>query len=178
MKKLAFVFALALAALLIAEPALAGGPLLYNRFSCSDAHTTCPSAPTTGTNLLEAAELNGTAATLTLIFDLSLGDANNKAQFAQMKMVVAYTEVAATAVTAVYYCSVDGTTYGQITSRAVGAGAGTLSAYTETVAAATSTVLAVIDVAGCAKFKVIFDGTGSPGATDLITVQAAATAGG
>ena len=170
---------LTIMAALAAAPAVASageqGVAIARRFNCSNADVACP-ASGSGTNILEDAPLNGAAATLTAVF--TLGDSNNPAQYTQVKITAQYTYSAATLATAVYSCSIDGTNYSVVSSRAVNAGTGTLSAYTETLAAAASaSPLIVVDVAGCAKLKVVFDGTGAPGAGDLLTVQAVAVAG-
>lgn len=150
------------------------GVAISRRFNCSNDDVTCP-ASGSGTNLISGAALNDVAATLTIVF--TLGNANNVAQYTKIKMVAQYTEVAATALTAVFYCSIDGTNYGQVNSLDIDAGAGTYSAYTLTAASATASPLIVWDVAGCAKAKVVYAATGAPGASDLLSVQAVAVVG-
>jgi len=177
MKKRILTTLAALAVTLIATSAEAGEVVTSKRLTCSDPYVTCPVSGG-GTGLIRGAPLNGAAATLTIDVDLGFGSTLDLAQYSQLKMTVQYTEVAATALTGTYYCSIDGTNYGQVTSRAVSAGAGTLSLYTDTIASATAAPLVVVDVATCVKFRVIFAATGAPGANDLLSVQAAVTAGG
>ena len=140
--------------------------------ACSSKYVTCPSVPTTDTNLLEAAPLNGVASTLTVSVDLRLGSTTNRAPFTQAKIAIQHVHSNATTVTATYYCSLDGTNYSQATSRAVNAGAGAVSLFVDTVAGAvTADPLVVVDIAACRKFRVVLAGTGAPAAGDTASLQ-------
>jgi len=179
MQRRFFLVLFAAAILLSPAAALAAeqGTAIARLFSYHSEGVTAPgSSRTVATNLLEAAPLNGAAATLTVT--LTLGDASGLAQYSQIKLAVQHTHSAATTVTLTYYCSLDGTNYSQITSRAISAGEGVASLYVDTVAAAASaSPLIVVDVRGCYKYRFVAAATGTPAAGDLITVQGVAVVG-
>ncbi len=98
---------------------------------------------------------------------------------ARVVFVIEYTRGGAgTAVTLTPSVSLDeGTTYGRLTSTSVAAGAGTVSAYTDTyTSSATGTICVSYDVRGYDYFKVIFAITAGNG-SDTLTVYASASAG-
>ncbi len=175
-KRILLTLAVALAVSLISTDARAGETVTSKRLNCKSDYVTCPTSGG-GTSMTRAAPLNGAPSTLTVVVDLGFGNTTELAQYSQLKMTVQYTKGAGDALTAVYYCSIDGTNYGQVTSLAVSAGAGTRSLFTDTIASASASPLVVVDIATCIKFKVIFASTGAPDGTDLLTFQAAVTAG-
>lgn len=122
-------------------------------------------------NLLSGVALNASAGTRTITLETD--------GFSKVRVLVNYTYAAATTVTAQFTCSLDGTTYGRLTSRATSSGAATVSAVTETytTSAASAILVYEYDVRGCAKVQVLYGGA-SAGASDLVTVQAVAITGG
>lgn len=120
--------------------------------------------------ILSAVALNASSGTRTAIVTL------NK-RFTRITVVTDYTYSAATSVTWTPSKSIDGgTKYGSYTSKSVSSGTAAVSLYTETLTGTASfTTETTFDVEGVDKFKLVMSGGGSPGAGDLVTVNAVAT---
>lgn len=129
---------------------------------------------------LSGVALNAAAATRTLTLTLYTG---TKAQpeFAKVRLGIFYTYSAATTVTVLFSCSMDGTNYAQVMARNVSGTTATLSKLTDswTTGGASATDPGLgpeFDVRGCLKAKFLFGGAGA-GSGDLVTVDAAMIAG-
>ncbi len=134
-------------------------------------------------NLLEAVALTAAAGSRTITRQLASADGGGDGLgdgWAQIKITIDYTYSAATAVTVTPSCSLDGgNTYGRETSTSISSGTGTISLYTDsyTTGGASAVLNLAYDVSGCTHVKLVFAGTGSPAAGDLIDVQAALVVG-
>ncbi len=136
-----------------------------------------PNAASTNTaNLLEGVALNATVGTRTVT--VTLGLTNYPAPYSKILVGVFFTWAAASTVTAVYSCSLDGTNFATKTSRAITAGAGTISLFgdTYTTGGASADLLLELDVRGCRAIKIVFGGADA-GVSDLVNVQMTALAG-
>lgn len=127
-------------------------------------------------NILGAVPLNATPADRTITVTLAVP--NYPAPYSKVLIGVFFTWNAASTVTAIYSCSLDGTNFATKTSRGIDAGAGTVSLFadTYTTGGASADFLLELDVRGCRSIKVVFGGAGA-GVSDLITIQMTALAG-
>jgi hypothetical protein len=122
-------------------------------------------------NLINVAPLDGAAGTRTIT--LTTGK-----RFSTILVTVIFDGTGtSTAITATPTCSQDGTNFASVTSRAIAAGVGTVSPFTDVrTTSVTENYLLDYDVRGCEKYKIVFSGT-TPSAADLLTVQAVAVVG-
>ena len=124
-------------------------------------------------NLLSAVALNAAQAARTL--DIKLGLSTSPGSIEFVIVGVDYTFSAATDVRADVYGSLDGgATYKRLQSSSVASGLDTLSDYIvrKVTGSANQSFAFTLAVDGCTDLRCIFSGSGSPGAGDLITVQA------
>lgn len=159
MKKILLLIVLLLAPLAASAQTVAPKQLRKNYYSA------------TGTRkLLSGIALNAASGTRTVTL--------TTADFAQVVWQVNLTRVAAITIVLTCTGSIDGgTTYGNMNSVAVSAGAATLSTlvWTKTVSATTKELVAM-DVQALDKIQCVFSGA-SGGASDLVDVYAIALAG-
>ncbi len=123
-------------------------------------------------NLLEGVALNAAAAARTITV-------STKQLWAKLVVPVFFTYgTSATTVTAQFKCSTDGTNYVLLQSRAISAGASTLSDMvdTKTTGGVDQDFMLEYDVRACRSVQVVFGASG-PGGSDLINVQATAVSG-
>jgi hypothetical protein len=116
--------------------------------------------------VLNAVAASAGASSRTIEIDTSGG-------WERLVLQIEYTQSAGSAVVVTPTYSLDGgTTYCQLTSTSVAAGAGTVSDYVDTHASGASENFGLAyDVAGYDKFKIVFSVTGG-GASDLLSVLA------
>jgi len=122
-------------------------------------------------NILEAVALNAAEATRTITIV-------PRRDWAKLRVWVFYTYSAATTVTTAMSCSLDTSQFGTPQTRAVTAGASTLSDLvdTKTTSAADQDYFFDFDVRGCRTVKLVFGGASADG-SDLVNVQVAAITG-
>lgn len=117
-------------------------------------------------NLLNAVDASTDAATLTVNEDVE--------GYSRVISVVSYSDADTdcTSITVTCSGSLDGTLYGDVTSRAISSGASTVSTFADTftLSGGTETISLVYDVWGFTKFKCIHSNTGTC-ASDTFTVQ-------
>jgi hypothetical protein len=127
-------------------------------------------------NLLNQIALNVTAASRTITLSLGNMPAGRPGDgFNKLRVFVFYTYSAATTVTALFSCSLDGTNYGSLLSRSIVSGASTVSVVTDTytTGGANADLQYEYDVRGCASVQIVFGGASADG-SDLVNVQAVA----
>lgn len=109
-----------------------------------------------------------TAAAATRTFYIKTQD------YSDVMLQVSITWAAATNVTLTWSGSVDGgNNYGSMTSVNIGAGVGTVSAYTDVLATAASTTAEIpMRVAGYTDIRVVVSDGGGTATTDRVTVRA------
>jgi len=121
---------------------------------------------------LSSVALNGAAATRTLTL-------YPNAYWSDLKLGIAYTYNAASAVTVTFSCSFDGTTFYVQTSRSISAGTSTVSDFVDSNAVSgNESFLLEFDIVGCKGVKFVVAGTGSPNANDIVSTQCVVTSGG
>jgi hypothetical protein len=125
-------------------------------------------------NALSASALNGSP---TLTIDLGTRPSVYSA-WSKARLGITYTYSAATTVTTVFACAIDGTNFTTVTSRSISGGTATVSTLTDSIAtgAGNLTYQLEYDIRGCKKAKWTFGGA-SAGAGDLVTVDVALVAG-
>jgi hypothetical protein len=128
-------------------------------------------------NALSGVALNASAATRTVT--AVFGSPTSPSPFTKWRVSVFFTWAAASTVTAVFSCSIDGTNYASLTSRSITAGASAVSIVTDTytTGGASADIMLEYDIQGCRAAKVLLGGA-SAGATDLVTVDWSAIVGG
>jgi hypothetical protein len=128
-------------------------------------------------NALSGVALNASAATRTV--QATFGSPTSPSPFTKWRVSVFFTYNAASTVTAVFSCSVDGTNYASLTSRSITAGASTVSIVTDTytTGGASANIMLEYDIQGCRAAKVVLGGA-SAGASDFVTVDWSAVVGG
>lgn len=129
-------------------------------------------------NALDNVALNASAATRTVTATFQEG-ATRVSPYTKWRVSVFYTYSAATTVTAVFSCSIDGTRYASLTSRSITGGASAVAVVTDTytTSAASADIMLEFDIQGCRKAKLVLGGA-SAAAGDLVDVDWAAVAGG
>lgn len=127
-------------------------------------------------NVLSGVALNaGDATTRTATVNCYSNPSEPVAEYAKARLGVFHTFGAASTVTIVFSCAMDGTNYAQMMSRDISGGASTLSKVTDTytTGGASSTDPGLgpeFDIRGCKKVKFLFGGAGANG-SDLVTVD-------
>lgn len=131
-----------------------------------------------GSGQLSGVALNAAAASRTVtIYLADLPSGRNSRGWGKLLFGVQYTYSAASAVTAQFTCSYDGTTYYRRTTRSCSSGTCTLYEQTDSNPVSASQDFEIeYDVRGCAAVKILLAGTGA-GAGDLVTTQAVIVAG-
>ncbi len=128
---------------------------------------------------LDGVALNATAALRTITVNLTHnGTATGNAAYSKILLGVAHTFSTATTITVLWTCSLDGTNYMTKTSRAIAAGAGTVSLFLDTypTGSASTSPLFELDVRGCKAVKMLLGGA-SAGVGDLVDAYVTAIVG-
>lgn len=127
-------------------------------------------ASTNEYNLLEGVALNAAAASRTITLTL-------KKKWSKTRVSVFFTRTAATTVTALMSCSIDGTNYAPVQARRIASGVATLNDLVDTKNVSGNDIfMAEYDVRGCQKAQVLFGGAGA-GGSDTVNVQAVSVVG-
>ncbi|KKN71046.1 hypothetical protein LCGC14_0424630 [marine sediment metagenome] len=129
-------------------------------------------------NILSGVALNASPAARTITLTLgAMPPGGQGSGFDKLRAFVFFTQSAASSVTALFSCSLDGTNFGSLTSRKITDGASALSIVTDTHLTGVDADLAIeYDTRGCAKVKILFGGAGA-GVGDLVDIQAVSIGG-
>ena len=128
---------------------------------------------------LDGVALNATAALRTITVNLTHnGAATGNPAYSKVLLGVFHTFSTATTITVLWTCSQDGVNYATKTSRAIAAGAGTVSLFLDTypTGSASTEPLFEIDVRGCRALKMLLGGA-SAGVGDLVDAHVTAIVG-